>query len=826
MRRVCAPTREKPEQRKQSMPTRSAHDHPSRRRLAVGGAALVAVLGASVIAAAPASAAPQQIQIIATNDFHGRILNNTSNGEAGAAVLAGAVEQLRAANPNTVFAAAGDLIGASTFESFIQNDKPTIDALNAAGLEVSAVGNHELDQGYDDLMDRVMAPYDPVTNPYGGAEWQYIAANLKVRATGDDAVPATWIKEFGDVQVGFVGAVTEELPALVSPGGIADIEVKGIVESVNTEAEALVAEGADLVVMLVHEGAPSTDCATMDDSGAWANIVNGVSPDVDAIVSGHTHLAYNCSFPVSEWEAEGRAVTDRPVVSAGQYGTNLNQLIYTVDGATGVVSAKSQNILALESAGDVPNYPADAEVAEIAATALADADVLGAVPLGELSGEFNRGQLSSVNPQGQPNENRGGESTLGNLVAEVQRWATEAPESGAAQIALMNPGGLRQDMRGTDPGDGSFPRTLTYKQAAVVQPFANTLVNMQLTGAQLKAVLEEQWQRDAYNALPTRPFLRLGVSEGFTYTYTQATVTETQLDNPATADNEAGRQYDAPQGTITGMWLDGQPIDLNASYSVTVNSFLSTGGDNFRSLAGGAGKRDTGKIDLTAMVDYMDEFAADAPLPVNYAQHAVEVAFPSGAPAQYAAGATVAFDLKSLALSTAADVKDAAVDVSLNGTSLGSFPVDNTIGVTPYDDYGTASVSVTLPANVAAGAATLVVTGASTGTSVTVPITIAAPVKKVASTTVAWPSKLIAKKGQTVSYTAVVSAKGQVPTGTVTIYDGKKAIAKATLTADSKGKVTVKLPALSRGVHKLNALYSGDDHVKSSRSITLPVLVL
>ena len=158
------------------------------RRIAAGAVGLGLIL--TGLSAAPAYAAPTEIQILATNDFHGRILNNTTNGEAGAAVLAGAVEQLRASNPNTVFAAAGDLIGASTFESFIQHDKPTIDALNAAGLEVSAVGNHELDQGYDDLVNRVMAPYDATTNPYGGAQWQYIAANLKMKATGDDAVPA------------------------------------------------------------------------------------------------------------------------------------------------------------------------------------------------------------------------------------------------------------------------------------------------------------------------------------------------------------------------------------------------------------------------------------------------------------------------------------------------------------------------------------------------------------------------------------------------------------------------------------------------------------
>ena len=220
---------------------------------------------------------------------------------AGAGVLAGAVKQLRAANPDTVFAAAGDLIGASTFESFIQNDKPTIDALNEAGLEVSAVGNHEFDQGYEDLVDRVMAPYDATTNPEGGAEWAVHRARTSgSRPTTTRALPPTWTKDFGDVQVGFVGAVTEHLPELVSPGGIDEIKVTDIVDETNAAADDLKADGADIVVMLVHEGAPNTNCATMDDdpTSDFGSIINGVNDNVDAIVSGHTHLAYNCSFPV------------------------------------------------------------------------------------------------------------------------------------------------------------------------------------------------------------------------------------------------------------------------------------------------------------------------------------------------------------------------------------------------------------------------------------------------------------------------------------------------------------------------------------------------
>jgi 5'-nucleotidase len=808
------------------MPTRSLPSSPSdrsttatRRRLALGATATIFALGAGAVVAPAAQAAPTQIQILATNDFHGRLLADGSNS-AGAAVLAGAVKQLRAANPNTVFAAAGDLIGASTFESFIQSDKPTIDALNEAGLEVSAVGNHELDQGYDDLINRVMAPYDETTNKYGGAEWEYIAANLKLKGTSEPAVAPSWTKDVGGVQVGFVGAVTEELPALVSPGGITELDVAGIVSSVNAEAAALVAGGADLVVMLVHEGAPSTACATMDDSGAWADIINNVSPDVDAIVSGHTHLAYNCSFPVAQWATEGRTVTDRPVVSAGQYGTNLNQLVYTVDGDTGVVSAKSQGILPLTTG----IYPPDATVAAIVEEAKTEADILGAEPLGEISGAFNRAQIPVIDPStGLPTINRGGESTLGNLVAEVQRWATEAPESGAAEIAFMNPGGLRDDMRGVDDGDG-YPRTLTYRQAANVQPFANTLVNMDLTGAQIKTVLEQQWQRDSLNRVPTRPFLRLGAAEGFEYTYTQASVTEHPLDNPATPDvDESLTSYTAPRGTVTGMWLHGEEIDPSATYSVTVNAFLASGGDNFREFAKGTARRDTGKVDLQAMVDYMAMFPESSPLAVDYSQRAVEVAFPAGAPASYELGSTVAFEVKSWTMSNPDDVKDTEVVVSLDGETLGAFPLDNTIGTAIYDDYGTASVSVVLPADATVGATELVLTGAATGTTVTVPIT---TFDRADSTITGSVNKSTVNKKQPVQFTVRVTAEGGVPvTGEVTIYDGAKVVATETLVADDEGRVKVKLPGLTSGVHELSASYAGSDTVRPSQSESVQVTV-
>ena len=615
----------------------------------------------------------ETIQVLGTNDFHGRLQNDATAATAGAAVLAGAVKQLRGQNPDTVFAAAGDLIGASTFESFIQHDKPTIDALNEAGLEVSAAGNHEFDQGANDLTQRVMQPYNATTNPYGGANWQYIAANIRNNGDNSPLIPETWTKTMDGVKVGFVGAVTEHLPELVSPAGISQIHVTDVVNSVNTAADQLKAGGADVVVMLVHEGAPNTNCTTMDDdpTSDFGSIINGVNNNVDAIISGHTHLAYDCSFAVPGWA--GRPVTKRPVVSAGQYGMALNKLTFEYNKVTDQVVVGTQALLPLKAAPAGPaNYPVDPNTQAIVDAAVAAAGPLGAVPLGKIGGPFFRGKLADGTT-----ENRGAESTLGNLVAEVQKWATSGAESGAAQIAFMNPGGLRQDMVGT--GTGAFPRTLTYQQAADVQPFANTLVNMDLTGAQIKTVLEQQWQA----AGAARPFLKLGISKGFTYT------------------SDPDRRLAAgTRGTVTGMWLNGTPINSATTYSVTVNSFLASGGDGFLELNNGAGKQDTGKTDLQGDGRLHGAFGVGAnTVNPDYKQNGVNSRSRSGAPAGYAPGDHVAFSVSGWSMTNTLDTKDTAVTVKVGATTIGTATLNNAAqaALPGFDVTGTANVDVVVP---------------------------------------------------------------------------------------------------------------------------------
>ncbi|MGW9631551.1 bifunctional metallophosphatase/5'-nucleotidase [Agromyces sp. NPDC055520] len=640
----------------------------SRRRIVAGALAAATAVGLTIGATAPAQAAPSpkgvearsvDINLVTVNDFHGRIEQDGAAG--GIAALATAVNSFRAENPNTVFAAAGDMIGASTFTSFIQQDTPTIEALNAAGLDVSAVGNHEFDKGFADLTDRVM----PL------ADWEYLGANVRDAATGDAVLPEYWLKKFQGVTIGFVGAVTDELPSLVSPAGIAGLTVERPVAAANRVADQL-SDGkkgngeADIVIMLVHEGAATTDVSSaVDPNSRFGDIVLNANDNIDAIVSGHTHLPYN------------HVIDGRPVISSGQYGERFSNMQISFDRATKSITKMENTIYTMavrNDKGDVIgyNYEQDPAIAASVAEAKKIADELGNVEIGSTTAAIGRAVRAPAPPV---LENRGGESTLGNLVADVQKWALEADGTRDVDITFMNPGGLRADL---DSG------SVTYREAAAVQPFANTLVTFDLTAAQIKQVLEEQWQPTG----ATRPFLKLGVNEALTYTY-----------DPAAA---AGSH-------ITEILLDGVPLDPAASYTVGANSFLASGGDNFFTLAHGTGKADSGKIDLEAMVDYFNTVKTVSP---DFAQRAVGVVVSAPDADGYDVGDSVTVNLSSLDFSRDEPFATTAT-VSLDGAVLGSSPVVRTIAAN-VDEVGTATVTFTIPAG-ASGAERFAVTTA-TGT--------------------------------------------------------------------------------------------------------------
>ncbi|HEY0645818.1 MAG TPA: 5'-nucleotidase C-terminal domain-containing protein, partial [Nocardioides sp.] len=432
----------------------------------------------------------------------------------------------------------------------------------------------------------------------------------------------------------------------------------------------------------------------------------------------------------------------------------------------------------------------DAATKAIVSDAVDVADERGSVELGQVAAPFKRARR--VDPQSGVVENRGGESTLGNLVAEMQRWKTDA------DIGVMNPGGLRDDLIGTDNGPGP----VTKREAANVQPFANTLVTVDLTGAQVKMLLEQQWQRDPDGNIPSRPFLRLGTSQGFTWTEDSSRV-------------EGDR--------ITGMWLDGVAIDEDATYTVSANSFIAVGGDNFRALTLGTNRQDSGFTDLQATIDYLDEFAntaeGDDPLPVDYSQHGVGARVPTG---PFAAGDTVTIPVDSLSMTgggTSADVTDvtdSSVVVSYRSVDLGTFPVTTALPTTPYDVPGAASVSFPLPSGLANGTQWFTLTGTATGTVSRLPVAVMALESSVRGTAadITW--------GEAGSVAVTVTPG--TATGTVELYDGTTKIGEGTLTGDAT-TITVPAEALAVGTHTLALKYLGDSRTQPSQG-TVSVTVV
>jgi 5'-nucleotidase len=224
---------------------------------------------------------------------------------------------------------------------------------------------------------------------------------------------------------------------------------------------------------------------------------------------------------------------------------------------------------------------------------------------------------------------------------------------------------------------------------------------MKMTGAAIDEVHEPQWQTKTGGTAPSRPFLRMGVSKGFYATY-----------DPTRALGDR----------VTGMWLNGTKIEPATVYSVTANSFLASGGDNFRAFNKATGKRDTGKVDLQAMVDYMATFAAKAPLAVNAAQQQIGITWPADKPRFYRIGQNVKVNLESLAMTGPSDPRDAVLNIKAGDRTLNPTPVDNTLGSTISDEYGKSAVDVKLKGKTRTGKQMLTFTGPTTGTTFSLPI--------------------------------------------------------------------------------------------------------
>jgi len=638
---------------------------------------------------APAPGSTQEVNLLNINDFHGRIDSNTVK-------FAGTVEQLRAASgdANTAFLSAGDNLGASLFASASQDDKPTIDVLNALGLSASAVGNHEFDKGYADLDGRIRT----------AATWDYLGANVYAKGTTTPVLDEYKVIDVNGVKVAVIGAITQETPTLVTPSGIANLDFGDPVAAVNRVAKKIT-DGhlADVIVAEYHEGAGAgtPDGATLGQEiaagGAFAQIVDTTSPSVNAIFTGHTHKQYAWDAPIPGVAADA-ALKTRPVLQTGSYGEFIGQIQLTVDATTHHVKSYTQRNVARSTTADatlVASYPRVAAVKTITDKALADAKVAGSVKVGEISADITTAQTTDPATGTVSRDDRASESTLGNLVGNALLDALKSEQTGGAEIGVVNPGGLRADLLYKNAGfaDG----VVTYANANAVLPFVNNLWTTTLTGAQVKTMLEQQWQTNADGSIPSRPFLNLGLSSNMSYTY------------------DATR---ALGDHITSVTINGAALDSARNYRVGTFSFLATGGDNFRVFTQGTNTKDSGLIDRDAWIKYLGEQSAKASIAPDFSRRGVEV---EGNPAVVDAKGTVSFQLNKLDLTSLGSPKNTSVTVQFTD-SKGKTTVVDTVGVS----NGSAKVTFQLPADARTGG-TITVSAAPSGTTVSLPVTITNP---------------------------------------------------------------------------------------------------
>lgn len=552
-------------------------------------------LAALLITAATAVANPLTLRIIAINDFHGH-LEPGDNAIAvphpadpkltvplrvgGAAYIASRVRALRAEVAHSVFVSSGDLIGASPLVSALFRDEPTIEVMNLIGLQLNAVGNHEFDQGVTELR-RIAGGGCAVTprgelatcahpdGRYEGARFPLLAANV-VDGKGKTLLAPSSTLTVEGVRVAFIGAVTRATPAIVRPAGVHGWRFTVEAAAINREAARLRADGVAAIVAVVHEGGEAqggiNSCE--DPQGAIFDIVGALDAMVDVVLSAHTHRAYNCR------------IDGRVVIQGASFGRLLSVVDLPLDRDSGRVlreQVRATNVTVPNGLDDradpvlaaaYPAVPQDRAVQALVDHYRTRAAPLAQKPVGRISATFDR------------RASEGGDHALGRLIADAHLAATR---DNGAQIALTNPGGIRGDLDPhSDDGAVSFGDIFT------VQPFGNSLVTLTLTGAQLRTLLELQWNRRSERARFLQP------SRGFSYAWSE--------------QRPWGERID-PES----MRLDGERIALDRAYRVTVNSFLAAGGDGFFTLRDG---RDPvgGPLDVDALADFLRAQSVARPL--------------------------------------------------------------------------------------------------------------------------------------------------------------------------------------------------------------------
>jgi 5'-nucleotidase len=594
------------------------------------------------------------VKLVAMNDFHGAItapaatnggtvtLPDPANAAGtkvnvgGAAYVATAIKALRAKGPNSVVVGAGDMTGASPFVSSATHDEASVDVLNRMGLEITSVGNHEFDYGRAELLRKQNGGCFPVSGAQGtvgadtcfmdaatgtwsasggsfsGAKYKYLAANVVDQASNNPLLPATAIKRFGPVAVGFIGLTLKGTTELVAGTGISGLSFLEESATINSQAKSLKAAGVQAVVVLIHQGGVSTATTVNDTScpvsfGDLGGILDKLSSDIDVVVSGHSHQEYVCNYT-------GKASGKRYVVTqTGFYGgavTDINLGIQLKAGVTSIDAATVPVIQADNNAGvTVPaafaTFAKDADIAALVDKYVAVSNTLAQKQVGTIGGNLMRALFT-----GTTNRDESAEGVMGSVMADAYLYGTP----NGADFAVVNAGGVRADL--TCAAGASPPCPVTYAQVNTVAPFANTVVKVTVTGAQVIRLLEQQWEAPNCTAKFNPATLQYGrllqVSGGLTYSY----------DNSVNAWTTGATPTDcAAAGTghrvvVSSVKVNGVALDLTKTYTVSTNNFLGlgSGGDNFNVLAKqGTNVVDSKVIDLDAMIAYFREKSPVAP---------------------------------------------------------------------------------------------------------------------------------------------------------------------------------------------------------------------
>lgn len=526
-------------------------------------------LGLALAGCATRARGPVELHLVALNDFHGNLeatrytWTSAATGKAetlragGIDTLGAALQAWRREDQDLLLVAAGDLVGASPALSSMWADEPSIEAMNLLGLSASSLGNHEFDGGRKELLRQQGGGCDSprpakackLAPGFGGANYAYLAANVTDSATGKPLVAPFRIEDVKGVKVGLVGAVLQGTASVATAASIAGLSFADEAEAINQAVPRMRAQGAQVFVALIHEGghtdeAPDkADCSALH--GAIVGIVKRLDPAIRLVISGHSHTGYLC-------KVDGRVVTQ-----AGHAGHLLSRITIKVDPATGAVEGiDARNVVMKQG-----QYPPDPRLSALLAQVRERSRAALARPVARLGAA----SIAST-------ENAAGEAPLGDVIADAVLAATQAH---GAQIGFMNLGGIRKDL------EAGSDLAATYGQAQAVLPFGNTLVVMDLSGAQIRALLEQQWARPASSFDSV-----LQVSEGFSYRW----------------DGTRPRGQRIVPGSVK---LHGAPLHDARTYRVAVNNFVAEGGDNFPEFAKGANRVDTQVRDLDALIDYL-----------------------------------------------------------------------------------------------------------------------------------------------------------------------------------------------------------------------------